>query len=488
VRSLLLAGASLRVAVAAVFLIDTTLPEAAAATAAGAALMAIAAPAVAAEPEAPVEGFSAEQLDAMLAPIALYPDDLLTQTLMAATFPVDVVSAHRWLNEGNNRSLTGPALESALQTQPWDPSVKSLVPFPQLLDNLNSHLDWTQQLGYAMQVQEPEVFASVQRLRARAQQAGHLASNQQINVRTEPLPPAPAGAPPPPPDWPTQTIIIEPANPQVVYVPVYDPTAVFGGWTYALPPVYFPPPPGAALAAGLWWGAGVAITAGLWGWARPSWGCCWGRWGGWGRTNVNINVNRWNNISGGRRRWNGNANGSWRPNAPNRRPGGGFNRPGGPVGSPNRPVTPPAGGFPNRPGAGQGGRPNRGERPATGPGGRPGRVERPATGQGGRPGRGERPSVGRGAGAQRPEGGRRPGGGQRPGVGQRPAGQPPALPGNGGGFNQRGNRGMGARPGGAQGGRQFQGRGGGGGGPGGARGGGGNRGGGGGGGPGRRGN
>ena len=117
--------------------------------------------------------FNAEQLDALLAPIALYPDALLAQVLMAATYPLQVVEASRWLDNPANKSLTGDALTQALAGQNWDPSVKSLVPFPQVLAMLNSKLDWTQQLGYAFATQQADVMNSVQRLRLQAQAAGY---------------------------------------------------------------------------------------------------------------------------------------------------------------------------------------------------------------------------------------------------------------------------------------------------------------------------
>ena len=283
-------------------------------------------------PVAAADKYSDQQLESLLAPIALYPDELLTQVLMAATYPTEIVSAHRWWEEGGNRSLHGNGLETALKGQPWDPSVKSIVPFPQVLGPMNKHLDWTQQLGYAMQVQQSDVFNTVQRLRLRAQQAGQLKSSPQMRVKSEPRPPPPANSAPPPADLPPESIIIEPANAQEVYVPTYDPGVAYGTWSNPTPPVYYPPEPayypgyvpGQALATGLMFGAAVAVTAGLWGWARPSWGCCWnGYGGGYGYSNVNVNVSNYNSISGGSRTWNGGANGAWRPNAPINRPGGG---------------------------------------------------------------------------------------------------------------------------------------------------------------------
>jgi len=462
----------------------------------------VAASAAAGATDPAAETFSTEQLDALLAPIALYPDVLLTQVLMATTNPLEIVAASRWLAQGTNKDLKGPALETALKSQNWDPSVKSLVPFPQVLDMLNQNLEWTQQIGFAMHVQQPDVFDSVQRLRLQAQQAGNLQSTQQQIIRTEP----------PPPGAPHQIIVIEPAQPEIVFVPSYNPSQVFGTWPYAAtPPVYIAPPVGYgygnALAAGLMFGAGVAITAGLWGWARPNWGCCWGGGGGGGWNNVNVNVNRWNNINVNRP-WNGGQNGQWRPNNPNYRPGGGWNRPGGPVGRPNNPggrppnaigrpgvtvpggvVRPPGGMGPgnnrpgigngNRPGAGDGNRPGGGDRPGLGQGNRPGGGgDRPGAGQGNRPcgGGADRPGVGQG---NRPGGG---GGAARP---TRPDRQPPAMGGmndgrraqqfenrgsqsrqmnNGGGRGGGGRAGAGAGGGGRGGGGGGGGRGGGGGG------------------------
>src|SRR5208282_2264147 len=164
---------------------------------------------VAAADQGQAENFSSAQLDALLAPIALYPDALLTQLLMATTNPLEIVAASRWLAQGRNKNLKGNALENALKAQPWDPSVKSLVPFPQVLEMLNQQLEWTQQLGYAMQAQQVDVFDAIQRLRARAQAAGNLQSTPQQIVRTEP----------PPPDAINpgqQEIVIEPAQPDLV--------------------------------------------------------------------------------------------------------------------------------------------------------------------------------------------------------------------------------------------------------------------------------
>ncbi len=272
-------------------------------------------------PPAPVEQtaqtFDAAQLDALLAPIALYPDPLLTQILMAATFPLQIVEASRWLEDPAHKSLTGQALTDALNKVSWDPSVKSLVPFPQVLAQLNANLEWTQQLGYAMAQQQKDVMDSIQRLRRQAQSQGHLQSSPQQVVRSDPQPSGPPA------------VVIEPAQPDMVYVPSYNPTQVYGTWPYAdYPPVALPPPPGyavgTALATGLAFGAGVAITAGLWNWATPN----------WGYGSVNVNANRWNNINVNRAQIH---SGTW--NAATNRPGGraSFVRPpNGPVGRPVR--------------------------------------------------------------------------------------------------------------------------------------------------------
>jgi hypothetical protein len=291
------------------------------------------------------QDFSDEQLDALLAPIALYPDQLLTQILMASVYPLEVVSAARWAEAPANKTLTGSALDNALAQQSWDPSVKSLVPFPQILQMMNEKLDWVQQLGYAVTNQEGAVMDSVQRLRAQAQAAGNLKTTEQQVVSSQ-----------------GQIIIITPAQPSVVYVPMYNPTLVYGRWLYpAYPPVYFPPPPGyyvgPAIVAGLAFGVGVAISANYWGWANPN----------WSSRNVYVNVNRYNTINVNRPPIN---NPAWRPRPPVNGQGGGYRPPPGPVGPPGQ-----------RPGMGQGQAPGQ-SRPAAGQGGKPpGPIGRPPGGQ-----------------------------------------------------------------------------------------------------------
>ncbi len=211
--------------------------------------------------DAQAQAYTPEQLDQMLAPIALYPDQLLTQILMASTYPLQIVEAQRWLQDPNNAALRGDAIVAALTPMAWDPSVKALVPFPQVVSNLSEHLDWTQSLGVAFVNQQADVMAQVQVLRGKAQAAGKLQSTPQMVVQQQ----GPA-------------IVIEPANPQVVYVPYYDPAVVYGPWAYpAYPPYFWAPGPGIVvgglgLGIGIGFGVGFGIVGPYWGWAHPVWG------------------------------------------------------------------------------------------------------------------------------------------------------------------------------------------------------------------------
>ena len=228
--------------------------------------------AVVAQSESKEKPFKQEELDQLLAPIALYPDSLVAQILMASTYPLEVVQAERWAKQ--NESLAGDALTEALEKENWDPSVKSLVNFPQVLQMMNEKVDWTQKLGDAFLAQQKDVMGTIQNLRKKAQAEGNLKTNQEQKVIVEKE---------------TQTIIIEPSNPQVVYVPTYNPTVVYGTWWYpAYPPYYYYPPGYVAGAALFSFGVGIAVGA-AWGYA---WGGC-----NWGRGNVNININRNTNIN-----------------------------------------------------------------------------------------------------------------------------------------------------------------------------------------------
>ena len=197
----------------------------------------------------PRQVFAQQELDQMLAPIALYPDSLLSQILMASTYPIEVVQAARWSRA--NPGLRGDAAVRAVEQQSWDPSVKSLVAFPQVISMMDEKLDWMERLGDAFLSQQQQVMDAVQVLRQKAQAAGNLQSNEIVRVE-------PRG----------QTIIIEQANPEVVYVPYYDPTIIYGPWWYpSYPPVYWAPWPGyyarPGFNTGFFWGTGISIGTGF---------------------------------------------------------------------------------------------------------------------------------------------------------------------------------------------------------------------------------
>jgi hypothetical protein len=242
---------------------------------------------------------SKEQLDQLLAPIALYPDGLLSQVLMASTYPLEVVEAARWVKA--NPDAKGDAAVKAVEGKGWDVSVQSLVAFPQVITMMSDKLEWTQDLGNAVLAQQKDVLDSVQRLRAMAQKAGTLQSNEQQKVTVQP---AAAGTT-------TQTIIIEPAQPQTIYVPAYNPTVVYGTWPYpAYTPFYYPPNPyyypGGALVRGFAWGVGFAAAGAIFG------GC------NWGRGDIDIDINRATNINRNFNATNINAN-RWEHNSTHRK-------------------------------------------------------------------------------------------------------------------------------------------------------------------------
>ncbi|HEX4409677.1 MAG TPA: DUF3300 domain-containing protein [Xanthobacteraceae bacterium] len=403
---------------------------------------------------------TAGQLDALVAPIALYPDALLSEVLMASTYPLEVVEADRWAKD--NKALKPDALKAALDQQSWDDSVKSLVTTPEVLDMMSDKLSWTQQLGDTVLAQQPDVMDAVQRLRNKAQANNKLASNQQQTVTTQQ-------------QEGKQVIVIAPAQPNVMYVPYYNPAVVYGAWPYpAYPPYYWPPPAyiGAGiLATGLAFGAGYALGR----WASG------GYWGGgvnWGGNSININRNtNINNINRGNgNNWThnpahrqgvryNNANVANRFGGNRANAGGAQNRMDFRGRGGNQVLNPGAGG--NRPNAGNGARPGGGNRPNAGGGG-----NRPNVGGGGnRPGGGgNRPSIG--GGGNRPNLGG--GGGRGPGaLGNISSGRVAGMEGargraslggggGGGGFRGGGGGGGGRAAGGGGGGRGGGGGGGGG--------------------------
>ena len=359
-----------------------------------------------------------EQLDALVSPIALYPDTLLAEVLMASTYPLEVVQGARWIAE--NKNLKGDALKAEVDKQGWDESIKSLTATPDVLKMMSDKLDWTQKLGDAVLAQQTDVMDSVQRLRAKADANDKLKTTKQQTVTKKS-------------EGGKQYIAIEPTDPQTVYVPYYDPAVVYGAWPYpAYPPYYWGasywPGGGALLATGLAFGAGYAV--GRW----ASGGNYWGGGVNWG--NNNINVNRPVNINNSGNNWNHNADhrhgvrynnkdvankfnkgNNIRGGAQNRMDFRGHDgkqalRPGG-DGRPGGGDRPGAGGD-RRPGGGDraGNRPGGGDRPGAKGGGE----RRDAGNRGGdRPGGGgkgqARPGGGQGKAASRPSGGARPGGG-----------------------------------------------------------------------------
>ncbi|MGC2412153.1 MAG: DUF3300 domain-containing protein, partial [Stellaceae bacterium] len=202
--------------------------------------------------------YSQQQIDQMVAPIALYPDQLLTQVLMAATYPTQIVEAAQWLQDPANAALKGDALVAALQPLAWDPSVKALLAFPQVIVMLSEHIEWTQTLGVAFASQQAEIMTRVQALRQLAVKSGHLKQLGHLVVREE-----------------GPVIVIAPAEPNVVFVPVYNPTVVYGEWRErAFPPVFLAPSPRFVLETigpGIQISVGYGIVAPLWGWSRPDW-------------------------------------------------------------------------------------------------------------------------------------------------------------------------------------------------------------------------
>lgn len=223
--------------------------------------------------------FSKEEIAQLVAPVALYPDSLLAQVLMASTYPGDVADAAKWAKD--HPEAKGDDAVKAVAKEDWDPSVQSLVAFPQALLMLGNDINWVQKLGDAFLAQPNDVMATAQELRRKAQSAGNLKSNeyQTVSTSSEQVP-----------GTGQSTIVIESPSPQTVYVPTYDPNTIYGPWPYSYyPPYYYPPSaywyPGYAFGAGLAWGIGIGISVGIWG------DCNWG--GG----DININSSRYNEFN-----------------------------------------------------------------------------------------------------------------------------------------------------------------------------------------------
>src|SRR5262249_34622330 len=200
-----------------------------------------------------------DQLDSLIAPIALYPDPLLAQTLAASTYPLEIIQLQQWLSK--NKTLKDKQLADAVEKQPWDPSVQALAGLPEVVNRLANDIQWTTDLGNAFLAQQSDVMDAVQRMRKKAQDKGNLKSTEQQKVETQII-------------EKKEVIVIQQASPEVVYVPSYNPVVVYGAAYYPYPPIYYPPPGYYAAGMALSFGAGMmmgAFWSGGWGW-----GCGWG--------------------------------------------------------------------------------------------------------------------------------------------------------------------------------------------------------------------
>ncbi len=253
-----------------------------------------------------------DQLDALVAPIALYPDPLLSQVLVASTYPLEIIQLQQWLAQ--HKDLKGDALVAAVEKEDWDPSIQGMAALPDAVKQLAENIKWTTDLGNAFLAQQSDVMDAVQRMRAKAKAAGNLKSNEQMKVETKVV-------------ESKTVVVIEQASPQVVYVPSYNPVVVYGPPVYPYPPIVYPPP-GYYAGAVIGFGVGIAIGA--------AWGGGWGYGAGWGSNNnitinnnnnfvnhynkSNINGGNRNNINGGNRVNNGvqGGNGNWQHNPSHR--------------------------------------------------------------------------------------------------------------------------------------------------------------------------
>ncbi len=286
--------------------------------------------AAASSPQSQAAKIPSAQLDSLVAPIALYPDPLLAQTLAASTYPLELIQLQQWLER--NKSLKDQALADAVEKQPWDPSVQALAALPDVVKRLADDIQWTTDLGNAFLAQQSEVMEAVQRMRKKAQDKGNLQPSEQQKVETKVI----EG---------DKVIVIEQANPQVIYVPSYDPVYVYGAPLYPYPPIYYPPAGYYAAGMAISFGVGIAMGA-FWG-GGWGWGCGWG-----GNNTININrnnnFNRNTNVGGGNRNniGNGGRNNIGGGNRPSNPIAGGGNR--GNIGGGNRASTLPAGGGGDR--------------------------------------------------------------------------------------------------------------------------------------------
>lgn len=253
-------------------------------------------------PEEQAAKIPSDQLDSLVAPIALYPDPLLAQVLAASTYPLEIMQLQQWLTK--NKDLKDKALQDAVAKQPWDPTVQSLAALPDVVKRLSEDIQWTTDLGNAVLAQQSDVMDAVQRMRAKAKSSGNLKSNEQMKVETKVV-------------ENKQVIVVEQSQPDVVYVPSYNPTVVYGAPPYPYPPISYPPPGYYAAGMALSFGVGMMVGA-AWG---GGW-CCNSGWGSNNTININNNntfvnnSNRQNNISN--RSGNRTGNNSWQHNSAHR--------------------------------------------------------------------------------------------------------------------------------------------------------------------------
>jgi hypothetical protein len=258
--------------------------------------------------EQPAPKIPNDQLDSLVAPIALYPDPLLAQVLAASTYPLEIIQLQQWLAQ--HKDLKDKALVDALEKEDWDPSVQGIAPLPDVVKQLAENIKWTTDLGNAFLAQQNDVMEAVQRMRMKAKGAGNLKTTEQQKVETKTV-------------ENKTVVVIEQAKPEVIYVPSYNPTVVYGAPAYPYPPIVYPPPPstgevvaGMAISFGIGMAMGAAFHGG--------WGYNCG-WGGGGNNNININNNNnfvnnsnRNNVNRPSQRPAGGGNGNWQHNPQHR--------------------------------------------------------------------------------------------------------------------------------------------------------------------------
>jgi hypothetical protein len=242
--------------------------------------------------EQPAPKIPNDQLDSLVAPIALYPDPLLAQVLVASTYPLELIQLQQWLPK--HKDLKDKALVAAVEKEDWDPSIQAMAPLPDVVKQLAENIKWTTDLGNAFLAQQSDVMDAVQRMRMKAKDAGNLKSTEQQKVETKTI-------------ESKTVVVIEQAQPQVIYVPSYNPTVVYGPPVYPYPPIVYPPAGAVVAGMAISFGIGMAMGA--------AWGGGWGYNSGWGHSNNNITINNNNNFVNNSNRNN--------VNRPSQRPAGG---------------------------------------------------------------------------------------------------------------------------------------------------------------------